>query len=122
MTAKIRAIERFFEEDISNAIPAIVKEYANLLGDLTYEEEIQLLHNSRLKILSQTDHESIYMFMYEPYTRAVISEDVLEITIADQMNTILKFTTTNIEQFMHFWNTNIVSYYGQQIHLPEMHI
>ena len=115
----IEKFKYFFENEVKDSIPKLVHEYAELL-ELTTEEEEEQLKNGNLKNRTQLDSSLSYIFMDEPYVYVEISEHCFKIDISDQNTKRLSFTTTELDAFIRYWNTEIVSYFGQNVHLPEI--
>lgn len=61
-----------------------------------------------------------YTFLSEPYTEVIISDDLFEVTIADQMTTRMKFSTNDFNEFKNYWNNIVVEYYGFDAKLPKL--
>ena len=112
-----RDFSHFFEEDVQEAIPAIVKEWMRECGITDNETIRDELAESRVRCF-QTDDTVRYAFLSEPYVDVVISHDLYEVTIADRMSTRMKFSTNDFEEFKNYWNNMVVDYYGFDAKLP----
>lgn len=118
MNQRNKELERFFEYDVKDAIPKLIKEYANL-ADLTDEEENDLLKESQLKIRNQNEDGTEYVFMSEPQIEVLVGIQYA-IKVADQEGERLFFRTSEIDAFIRYWNTDIVDYFGQNVRFPEI--
>ena len=112
-----RDFSRFFEEDVQEAIPAIVKEWMRECGITDSETIHDELLESRVRCFPADDVVR-YTFLSEPYIDVVISHDLYEVTIADRMSTRMKFSTNDFEEFKNYWNNMVVEYYGFDAKLP----
>lgn len=118
MNLRNRELERFFEYDVKESIPKLVKEYASL-SEMTVDEENELLKESQLRIRNQNEDGTEYVFMTEPYIEVLIGSQYA-VRVADQEGERLFFRTTEIEAFIRYWNTDIVGYFGQNVRFPEI--
>lgn len=119
MNPRNRELERFFEYDVKEAIPKLVKEYAEL-SEMSETEMMDLYNDSKLVICTQEDSGTTYKFMTEPYITVDIWDDHYSVRVADQEGERLFFRTTEIDAFIRYWNTDIVGYFGQNVRFPEI--
>lgn len=119
MNPRNSKLERFFEYDVAEAIPKLVKEHAMLAGFLDYEEA-DLLADSKIRVKNLDESSTTYVFMDEPYIEVTISDDFYSIKVADQSEERLFFRTTDIDAFIRYWNADIVGYFGQDVRFPEI--
>ena len=118
----IEKYKQFFEDEVANQIPQLVKSYLDLCGTDMSEYD-SWLKDSMLIDKGCTYSELHYVLMDEPYISIDMDFDnyIFSIIIADQMSIRLKFETTELISFIRYWNTVIVNYYGDDnSRLPNM--
>jgi len=113
-------LNRFFEEEVQEAIPAIIKEWVRVSEITDDGEYAKMMADSRVRCFLDDDDVVRYTFLSEPYTEVIISDDLFEVTIADQMTTRMKFSTNDFNEFKNYWNNIVVEYYGFDAKLPKL--
>jgi hypothetical protein len=113
--------KQFFEEDVNNAIMNIAKEHTTL-SNFSDEDTKEYINNSKVVIeFGDYDNDSIhYKFGYDPFVKVWLAPDNYVIVIMDQMSKLSDFRTSEYNSFVRYWNSNIVEYFGDQVHLPEI--
>lgn len=117
---RLERLKEFFKVDVSNSIPAMVKEHAETSDCFTDNEVDELLKENALRHITETDNTFCCVFMDEPYVKIYIDNDVYRINVEEQNNTIVNFIAHDFDVFKQFWNTDIVSYFGQAAKFPEI--
>lgn len=118
----IERYKNWFETEVANQIPHLVKAYLELSG-ADMSEYNDWLKDSMLYDKGCTYTELHYILMDEPYVAIDMDFDsyIFCIRIADQMCTRMKFETNELTSFIRYWNAVVVEYYGDDsARLPIM--
>lgn len=113
-------LNKFFEEEVQEAIPAIIKEWVRVSGITDDGEYAKMMADSRVRCFLDDDAVVRYTFLSEPYVEVIISDDLYEVTISDRMTTRQKFSTNDFNEFKNYWNNIVVEYYGFDTKLPKL--
>lgn len=116
-----KELERFFEYDVKDAIPALADDFLDLMEDPDIDRDT-FIKTWQIRIKHQDENGTTYIMLDEPYIKVEIYNDHYSIQVADQLGERMFFRTIDPMVFVKHWNTDIVGTFGQDAHFPEIHI